>query len=346
MIMKMKNKYKIMLILTIALTFSLKDNVRANTLAYPNNENTCEYTDTINGVRYSKNSCDNYYITSCQPASCGNPLCIYSSRNGSSANGTVSRYDLMNAIKEGCEETPGENQNPGENENPEDPGQAEDPNEDVIPDEEKLSATFYDKNGKAITVAIGKETNNIYALENEEYTDVTRFAKFDSNTNVTASNFEQFTYLFHTGSTQGGSYVFGKSCDIKTNQYSKTANFAKNKSDVIVCVNKDEISSITGADNEKCNALLGDPHDETKQSVAYWLQWCLNIIKYAAIIALLAFSTIDFVKALVNDDKDGLKKALMKTLKRFVFAVLIFFLPIIIEVLMKIFGAYGTCGIG
>lgn len=93
-----------------------------------------------------------------------------------------------------------------------------------------------------------------------------------------------------------------------------------------------------------CTSLLGDPTD--KDYLAYWIQWCLDLIKYAAILALLGFSTMDFFKAFVGDDKDAYKKAFVTTVKRFIFAVLIFFLPVIVEVIMKLFGAYGTCGIG
>lgn len=93
-----------------------------------------------------------------------------------------------------------------------------------------------------------------------------------------------------------------------------------------------------------CEGLLGNPEDSN--ALAYWIQWMLNIIKYIAIIALLILSTMDFIKAIVSGDKDALKKASITTIKRFLFAVLIFFLPIIVEVIMKLFGAYGTCNIG
>lgn len=99
-------------------------------------------------------------------------------------------------------------------------------------------------------------------------------------------------------------------------------------------------------DSMNCSVLLGDPDDPNHESPAYWLQFCLNIIKYIGIVALLGLSTSDFFKALVQDDKDALKKATITTVKRFIFVVLLFFLPIIVEVLMKLVGAYGTCNIG
>lgn len=93
-----------------------------------------------------------------------------------------------------------------------------------------------------------------------------------------------------------------------------------------------------------CNSYFGDPTDS--QYPAYWMQWVLNVMKYVAIAALLVLSTIDFIKALISNDKDAIKKAGMTTAKRFIFVVILFFLPIIVDFIMRLFGAYGTCGIG
>ena len=95
---------------------------------------------------------------------------------------------------------------------------------------------------------------------------------------------------------------------------------------------------------DSCNSYFGDPDDS--QYPAYWMQWALNIIKYVAIAALLVLSTVDFIKALVSNDKDALKKAGTTTAKRFIYVVILFFLPIIVDFIMRLFGAYGTCGIG
>ncbi len=92
-----------------------------------------------------------------------------------------------------------------------------------------------------------------------------------------------------------------------------------------------------------CDNVLGDPDDP--DCTAYWLQWILDIIKYIAIAALLVLSTFDFIKAIISNDKDALKKAGTTAAKRFIFVVILFFLPIIIDLLMRLFGAYGTCGI-
>jgi len=92
-----------------------------------------------------------------------------------------------------------------------------------------------------------------------------------------------------------------------------------------------------------CDFLLGavdNPND-----VAYWLDKALDIMKYIAIVAVLVLSTIDFIKAVVSEDNEALQKAALTSGKRFIFAVIIFFLPIIVGVIMDLLGVYGTCGI-
>ena len=98
-----------------------------------------------------------------------------------------------------------------------------------------------------------------------------------------------------------------------------------------------------GDGSGKCQAILGDPEDV--DCPAYWLQWVLDIMKYIAIAALIVLSMVDFIKATVSNDKDALKKAGVTATKRFFFAVILFFLPILIDYIMSLFGAYGTCGI-
>lgn len=108
-------------------------------------------------------------------------------------------------------------------------------------------------------------------------------------------------------------------------------------------IENDFTRNIVVAVGEKCPAL-GDPTNS--QYPAYWLQWILNVMKYVAIVALLALVTMDFVKAVASNDKDALKKAGTTAIKRFIYCVLLFFLPTIISLVMNLFGAYGTCGIG
>ena len=108
-------------------------------------------------------------------------------------------------------------------------------------------------------------------------------------------------------------------------------------------IENDFTRNIAVAVKDECPAL-GNPEDS--QYPAYWLQEALNIMRYIAIVALLVLVTIDFVKAVASNDKDALKKAGSTAIKRFIYCVLLFFVPIIVKIIMTMFGAYGSCGIG
>ena len=97
---------------------------------------------------------------------------------------------------------------------------------------------------------------------------------------------------------------------------------------------------------DTCEKILGDPENCDGKCPAYWIQWILDTIKYIAIVALVLLVTVDFLKAVVNNDKDALKKAGTTSIKRFIYCVLIFFVPLIVKLIMNLMGVYGSCGIG
>lgn len=102
------------------------------------------------------------------------------------------------------------------------------------------------------------------------------------------------------------------------------------------------IDNIVPIKVENCDTLLGDP--TIPNHPAYWIQKGLDLIKYAAIVSLFLLSIIDFLKAIISNDKDAVKKAGVKSLKRFVYCTIIFFLPILINFVLEIFELTGTCG--
>lgn len=126
---------------------------------------------------------------------------------------------------------------------------------------------------------------------------------------------------------------------IPINVYAKEINSSFFENKRIFADVSDKVCEST----QYCDNIFGDPNDI--DCTAYWLQWILDIIKYVAIAALLILSTFDFIKAIISNDKDALKKAGTTAAKRFIFVVILFFLPIIIDLIMRLFGAYGTCGI-
>ncbi len=100
---------------------------------------------------------------------------------------------------------------------------------------------------------------------------------------------------------------------------------------------------ISAEEYRDCEGIFGDVGK--KDSVAYFLQQVFKIMGYAAPILCLVLSTFDFVKATASQDKDNLSKASKRTIKRVVLAIVLFFLPTLINFLFPLLGWYGTCGI-
>ena len=95
---------------------------------------------------------------------------------------------------------------------------------------------------------------------------------------------------------------------------------------------------------EDCNSLFGDVNDE--DSTAYFLNEIFGVFKWMAPLLCLAFSVVEFVKAAASQDKEALNKAGAKTVKRIILALVLFFIPSLINFLFPLLGWYSTCGIG
>lgn len=96
-------------------------------------------------------------------------------------------------------------------------------------------------------------------------------------------------------------------------------------------------------EKDECEGLFGDPDDE--ESFAYMMQIGFNVMKYAGPILCILFSGLDFLKAVVSDKKDELGRVIKRSLTRVLLALVLFFIPILINFLFPIIGWYGTCGI-
>lgn len=99
-------------------------------------------------------------------------------------------------------------------------------------------------------------------------------------------------------------------------------SFAKNKTDSSAC--KDD------------SAILGNVKCET--SVAWLLQRILNYIKILGPSLAIVLSSIDYTKAIVTSDSDSMKKTNKRFINRLVAAVLLFFVPMLTELILGILG--------
>lgn len=98
--------------------------------------------------------------------------------------------------------------------------------------------------------------------------------------------------------------------------------------------------NVTGL--KQCGAF-GDPKDSN--SFAGQLQQIFNIMKFLGIILALVLTIKDLVYAVAEQKNDTFPKIGKTALKRFVYAILIFFLPTVLNFIFSLLGLYGTCGI-
>lgn len=95
----------------------------------------------------------------------------------------------------------------------------------------------------------------------------------------------------------------------------------------------------TGKETVKGCSIFPDEITEVLNKV-------LNIFRFLAPILLLVFSSFDFLKATTAGDKDALKTAGIRLIKRLVICVALFFVPTLINILLELFGNMaGTCGV-
>lgn len=84
-----------------------------------------------------------------------------------------------------------------------------------------------------------------------------------------------------------------------------------------------------------CNGIL------TADAAAF-IQKIIDWIRIIAPILLIVLGSVDMGQAVISEDKDNLKKATSRLMKRAIAALAIFFVPLIVRVLLDISGITGT----
>lgn len=95
-----------------------------------------------------------------------------------------------------------------------------------------------------------------------------------------------------------------------------------------------------------CDSLLGVKTNP--DAPAYYIHTAFTWIKYVAIIILVVMSMKDFAYAVVSKDEESIKKATSICVKRFIYCIIIFLLPIIVEQVMgwaKLVDDPSICGL-
>ena len=89
---------------------------------------------------------------------------------------------------------------------------------------------------------------------------------------------------------------------------------------------------------KKCEGVLSGEFTDFLQNV-------FGLMKIAGPILVIITTTMDLIKAVASGGKDDLPKLGTKTVKRLIYAVLLFVIPSLLDWAFKLFGIYGVCGI-
>lgn len=119
--------------------------------------------------------------------------------------------------------------------------------------------------------------------------------------------------------------------------------YALNTNDLYILSDVESTDTSDSSTTSETCPVFGDPTD--KDDVAYYLQSAFDIMKFAGILLAIILTVVDLFKAMVAQDDAALKKVGPKAIKRVAYAIIIFFLPDIINMLFHLIGLYGTCSI-
>lgn len=86
-----------------------------------------------------------------------------------------------------------------------------------------------------------------------------------------------------------------------------------------------------------CSGIIGSGQFKMR------LTEILNAMRIIGVAMVIIFSTMDFGKALISQDNDGLKKSTQTAFKRLVIAIVIFFVPVILNILLSLAGIGNIC---
>lgn len=152
--------------------------------------------------------------------------------------------------------------------------------------------------------------------------------------------------LFDKECPKTGVYLYcdsrSQTCSLTTTQINsnETVTGETENSDVLNGQEEETTKEEESTNSDGC-PIFGDPTN--KDDFAYYLQSAFNIIKFAGILIAIIMTIKDLMVAITSGKDESLKKVGQKVIKRLLYAILIFFLPNIINFFFGIIGLYGTC---
>lgn len=160
---------------------------------------------------------------------------------------------------------------------------------------------------------------------------------------ATDSSGKKIFFPYYANKSESGGNTVRK-LTLQPNSYCESKIYS---SDGIVKDDSTDSNTQIDWDNKadvNCEGIIGDDMLDFINMIFRWIQIIAPII-------VIVLGGIDFAGAILKDDKDALKKASSKFIKRLIIAVILFFVPLILSWLLNIFNdvtgaASSTCHIG
>ena len=97
-----------------------------------------------------------------------------------------------------------------------------------------------------------------------------------------------------------------------------------------------------------CKKIFKKNNSDEFNDLGQFLQDLFLGIRILAPAMVIILSTIDYIKAIAASSQDDIKKTNQRTIKRMITGVIVFFVPLLLDILFNLFGVYdiSTCGIG
>lgn len=204
-----------------------------------------------------------------------------------------------------------------------------------------------------LTVITEEESSGVYIYNTEKISDCDSILDASvSYANTAISNLNSFVYddCLSADSAEYRDY-FNKFTSYKNNAISVSNNISSQFESIQNSNNQNSNNQNSNSNIQvgdvNCTSLLGSvPEDGSDNgSVAWLLNKFFLYFKICVPIIVLIFSTVDFVKAIILNNDDNMKKAYNKLIIRIIIAILLFLVPHLVQLLLTIFGidANGIC---
>ncbi|MBE6138402.1 MAG: hypothetical protein E7173_01485 [Firmicutes bacterium] len=102
-------------------------------------------------------------------------------------------------------------------------------------------------------------------------------------------------------------------------------------------------------DDQPDTPNVGDPVtgcEVIPESIREWISGALNFVKYIVLVVVIVLGVVDFLQAAGSGEAEAMKKAGTSFLKRIIAVIILFLLPLIVDLvlnLIDIYGADSTC---